>query len=300
MTNHTSGLRRNTVMVAVASLLGAASLASAAAPAVAATTAATEGPVDVIAAGSLEDTLAALGPAFTKATGDTLVPTTNGSTADATAIKGKTTRQDVFISAGAAGEASLMGKANGNWASWYAKFGTTPLLLGYDPKSKFAHDLLTMPWYKVVAMPGFLLGRTDPATDPKGALAVTALDDAAKAYKLPVLKTLATETSNVYTEDSLVGRLQAGQVDAGFFYGVEASAAKIKTVTMAPVHLTNPYMISILNGAAHPAEAAAFVAWLLGPGGSAILKSEGLSIVKPAVLTGPKFAVPASLRPLFS
>jgi molybdate/tungstate transport system substrate-binding protein len=283
-------------VVGVASLLGAASFASTAAPAMAATPAAVTGPVDVIAAGSLENTLAAAAPVFAKATGDTLVPTTNGSTADATAIKAKTTKQDVFISAGAAAEAFLMGKANGNWVSWYAQFGTTPLLLGYNPKSKFAHDLLTMPWYKVVAMPGFLLG----PTDPKGVLAVTALDEAAKAYNLPVLKKLATETSDIYTEDSLVGRLQAGQVDAGFFYGVEATASKIKTVNLGPLHLTNPYVLSILNGAAHPAQATAFVAWLLGPAGSAILKSEGLLIDKPAVLTGARSVVPAALRPLFS
>lgn len=300
MTKHTAIFRRNTAIVAIASLLGAAATVSTVAPAVAATPSASKGAVDVIAAGSLQDTLTALSARFAKATGYTLVPTTGGSTADATAIQGKTTKQDVFISAGAASEQSLEGAKHGSWISWYAQFGTTPLLLGYNPKSKFAHDLLTMPWYKVVAMKGFLIGRTDPATDPKGVLAVTALDDAAKTYNLPGLKTLATETSDVYTEDSLVGRLQAGQVDAGFFYGVEATAAKIKTVSLKPISLTNPYVISILNRAAHPAAAVAFVKWLLGARGAAIVKSEGLSIDKPAILSGSKSAVPTSLRSLVS
>ena len=300
MTNHTSFFRRNAIVVGIASLLGAAALASTVAPATAATASTSKGSVDVITAGSLQDTLTALATPFAKATGYTLVPTVGGSTGDATEIQGKTTKQDIFISAGGASEASLMGKKNGNWVSWYAQFGTTPLLLGYNPKSKFAHDLLTMPWYKVVTMPGFLIGRTDPATDPKGVLADTALDDAAKTYNLPALKTLGTETSDVYTEQSLVGRLQAGQVDAGFFYGVEATAANLKTVTLGPIKLTSPYMITILNHAAHPAAATAFVKWLLGSSGATILKSEGLSLDKPAMLSGSKSAVPSSLRSLVS
>ena len=32
----------------------------------------------------------------------------------------------------------LEGAANGNWVSWYALFATSPLVLGYNPKSKFA------------------------------------------------------------------------------------------------------------------------------------------------------------------
>lgn len=287
-------------MVGIASLLGLATLVSTVTPAFAETSSTSKGSVDVIAAGSLQDTLTALAPAFKKATGYTLVPTTGGSTGDATEIKGKTTKQDVFISAGAASEAALVGKKNGSWVSWYAQIGTTPLLLGYNPKSKFAHDLLTMPWYKVVTMPGFLIGRTDPATDPKGVLADTALNDAATADNLPALKTLGTENSDVYSETSLVGRLQAGQIDAGFFYGVEATAANIKTVTLGTTHLTAPYQIAILNKAAHQAGAKAFVKWLLGSGGSTILKSEGLSLDKPAILTGPKSAVPVSLRSLVS
>ena len=69
--------------------------------------------------------------------------------------------------------------------SWYAKFGSSPLVLGYNPNSTFAQALRTKPWYEVIDQPGFLIGRTDPATDPKGVLAVTALDQAATAHNLP-------------------------------------------------------------------------------------------------------------------
>ena len=134
------------------------------------------GPVDVLYAGSLVDLMqSAIGPKFDDATGYAFAGFSAGSTALAAEIKGGTEVGDVFVSAGTQADASLEGAANGSWVSWYANFGKTELLLAYNPASSFAHDLETMPWYKVVTLPGFLLGRTDPAIDPKGVLTVDAL-----------------------------------------------------------------------------------------------------------------------------
>lgn len=255
-----------------------------------------KGQVSVFYAGSLVATMTKLAPAFDKATGYTFVGLPGGSSALAAQIKGKTQRADVFLSAGTATNQTLMGTKNGNWESWYVKFGTTPLLLGYSPKSSFAHDLKTQPWYKVVTKPGFLLGRTDPATDPKGVLAVRALDEAATTYHNPKLKAVTTSTTGVFPEETLVGRLQAGQLDAGFFYGVEAKAAHLKTVTLGSVHLMSPYTITVVNGSPNRQGAIAFIAFLLGNKGTAILRNEGLSLMKPGKLTGSRAAVPAALK----
>lgn len=254
------------------------------------------GPVDVLYAGSLVATMAKIAPAFRSATGYTFNGFSAGSTALASEIKGKTQKADVFISAGTATNASLEGAKNGGWESWYAQFGTTPLLLGYNPKSKFARDLKTEPWYKVVDLPGFRLGRTDPAVDPKGVLAVTALDEAAMTDHEPALKKLTTETAGVFPEETLVGRLQAGQLDAGFFYGVEASAANITTVGLGAIKLTSPYTITVVNRAPHASGAAAFVAFLLGPKGAAILRKEGLTLDSPPIFSGARSAVPSALK----
>ena len=258
------------------------------------------GPVDVLYAGSLVDTMNLLGPAFQKATGYTFDGFSAGSTALATEIQGKTQKADVFVSAGTKAPASLEGSKNGDWVSWYAQFGTTPLYIGYNPKSKFAHDFKTEPWYKVITLPGFRLGRTDPAVDPKGVLAVTALDEAATKYKIPALKALATEMSDVFPEETMVGRLQAGQLDAAFFYEVEATAADIPTVTLGAIKLTNPYVVTVVNRAPHEAAAVAFVDYLLGPKAAAILRREGLTVDSPAILFGPRSAVPSALRSLVS
>ncbi len=145
------------------------------------------------------------------------------------------------------------------------------MVLGYNPSSKFAQALKSKPWYEVVSEPGFHIGRTDPTTDPKGVLADDALNQAAKKHHLPVLHTLGTETSDVFPETSLVGELQAGQLDAGFFYGVEAAAANIKTVPLTGTSLAGDYTITILNKAPHEAAAVAFVNFLAGKAGRKIL-----------------------------
>ncbi len=253
------------------------------------------GPVDVLYAGSLVDLMTKdIGPGFHAATGYTFVGTSGDSGSLANEIRGKTIVGDVFISANPSKNVSLEGASNGNWVSWYALFATSPLVLGYNPNSKFAQDLKTEPWYQVLAKPGILVGRTDPATDPKGVLTVTALQDAAKTYNLPALDALATESANVYPENTLVGRLQAGQLDVGFFYGVEAAAANIATVPLTGVPtLHAEYTVTVLNNAPHMSGANAFVEYLLGPEGSAALTKAGMTLMKPVSVSG---TPPASLQ----
>ena len=145
------------------------------------------GPVDVLSAGSLQDLMQdQIGPG---------VPPSDGIYAQRrlhgirlhwpAASRAGTLQGDVFISASPAVNASLEGSSNGNWVSWYAQFASSPLVLGYNPNSKFAQALKSKPWYEVISEPGFRLGRTDPATDPKGVLADDALDQAATEVQPP-------------------------------------------------------------------------------------------------------------------
>ena len=257
------------------------------------------GPVNVLYAGSLVDLMEKqLGPAFDAATGYTFTGFSGGSSALATQITGKVHAGDVFISASPSVNTTLEGAANGNWVSWYATYSSSPLVIGYNPNSKFAADLKSKPWYQVVTEPGFLLGSTDPATDPKGKLAVQALTAAATAENEPALKALAASTANVYPEETLVGRLQAGQLDAGFFYSSEATAANIATVPLTGQALKATYTVTVLNQAPHEAGAEAFVAYLLGPAGQAVLKKDGFDLTTPPTVSGT--GVPASLTSVLS
>ena len=250
--------------------------------------AAGSGPVDVLYAGSLLDLMQnQIAPAFHRATGYTVVGIANGSTALAAEIKGGTEVADVFVSASPKVNRELEGAANGNWISSYRVIGRSPLVLGYNPSSTFAAALRTTPWYDVVGRHGFLLGRTDPSSDPKGVLAVTALREAARHYDRPALAALATSRSNVFTETSLVGELDAGQLDAGFFYAVEASAAHLKTVALVGTHLAGTYTAAVVNRAPHRAAARAFVAFLLSAQGRAILRSHGITPTVASTTTAP-------------
>lgn len=256
------------------------------------------GPVDVLYAGSLVTLMnKSISPGFQSATGYTFAGVSGDSGSLANEIKGRTQQGDVFISASAAKDELLEGPANGDWVSWYATFATSNLVLGYNPHSRFAADLRSKPWYQVITEPGFLLGRTDPATDPKGALTVTALNDAASADGAST-RAIESSTSNVFPETTLVGRLQAGQLDAGFFYAVEAASAGLRTIPLTGVPtLAAKYTVTVLNNAPHPAGAAAFVRYLLGAAAKQALNGEGLTVQSPATVSG---TAPADLQAVLS
>ena len=280
---------------------GTSSTAAAGSPSAAASSASPtgSGPVNVLYAGSLVDLMQKqVGPAFQTATGYSVSGISAGSKDLAAEIKGKVHQGDVFISASPKVNATLEGASNGSWVSWYGTFATSALVIGYNPKSKFAIDLKTMPWYKAITEPGLKLGFTDPATDPKGVLAVEAMTSTATKQKLPALKALSADKSDIFPEETLVGRLQSGQLDAGFFYTAEATAASIPTVPLTGEALKASYTITILSKAPHEAGAEAFVTYLLGSGGQAALKQDGFDLVSPPKVTGS--GVPSALQSVLS
>jgi molybdate/tungstate transport system substrate-binding protein len=256
------------------------------------------GDVDVFSAGSLDTLMTkSVGPAFHAATGYTLVDTSHGSGTLEADIKDKVAVADVFVSASPTDIAGLMGSSNGNWVSWYGDFAASPEVLGYYPKSKFAKDLKTMPWYKVITLPGFRLGRTNPSQDPGGVLAAEALNETAAAQHLPALKTLATETSDEYQENPEEADIQTGQLDAAFMYEADANSQGSPYVKLTGTNLAGQYTIALIKGAPHLAAAEAFIKFLLGPTGQAEMRADNFEIVSPAKLTGS--GVPSSLASLF-
>jgi molybdate/tungstate transport system substrate-binding protein len=169
------------------------------------------------------------------------------------------------------------------------------VVLGYNPNSKFASQIKSEPWYKAITTPGLKLGFTDPATDPKGKLVAEALTDTAKSQNLPALTTIENDKSDVFPEETLVARLQSGQLDAAFFYTAEAVPAKIATVPLTgETDLKATYTISTLKGAPNEAGAEAFVAYMLGSSTQAVLKEDGFDLITPPKVTGT--GVPATVQ----
>ena len=261
------------------------------------------GKVNVLYAGSLVNLMEhGVGPAFDKASGDTFQGYAGGSSGLANQIKGKLRRGDVFVSASPKVNDSLIGAANGDWVSWYIAFAQSPLVIGYNASSKFAADLKSKPWYQVLMEPGIKIGRTDPKLDPKGALTVTLMKQAAAFYQSPGLSEkiigAPDNPAQVLPEETLVGRLQSGQLDVGFFYSTESADAKIPVITL-PADITPKaiYTATILHNAPNADGADKFVAFLLGSAGQKVMKEHGLAAQK-LTLTGDTAVVPKDLQAL--
>jgi molybdate/tungstate transport system substrate-binding protein len=259
------------------------------------------GTVAVLYAGSLVNLMEhGVGPAFDKLVHGRFQGYAGGSNLLANEIKGKLRQGDVFISANPGVNNDLMGPANGNWVTWYVTFAQSPLVIGYNPSSRFAADLKTKPWYEEVRQQGIRIGRTDPKLDPKGKLTIDLLQKAAQLHKLPNLSRqvlgAAENPDQVFPEENLVGRLQSGQLDVGFFYSTETADLKIPAIKLPPeTTLSAHYTATMLRDAPNPAGAAQFINFLLGADGRKLMQQHGLDLVTPSI-NGDAGSVPDPVR----
>jgi molybdate/tungstate transport system substrate-binding protein len=259
--------------------------------------------VHVFYAGSLVNLMErSIGPAFEQNSGDRFQGYAGGSNKVANEIKGKLRRGDVFISANPKINDLLTGQANGDWVKWYIAFAESPLVLGYSPSSRFVNDLKNKTWYEVLAEPGLKLGRTDPKLDPKGALTIELLKHAEAFYSRPGLTEqiigAPDNPAQVLPEESLVGRLQSGQLDVGFFYSTETLETKIPAIKLPDeIAPKARYTVAILRDAPNPTGATRFLSFLLGSQGRDLLEQRGLELLKPS-LTGDAKAVPPEISSL--
>lgn len=261
------------------------------------------GDVNVLYAGSLVDLMEShIGPAFERASGDHFRGYAGGSKLLANEIRGRLRRADVFVSAAPRVDRLLMGRRHGDWVAWYITFAQSPLVIGYNPSSRFAAAFHTRPWYRVLQAKGLRLGRTDPKLDPKGALTVKLLRRAEAYYRIPGLarEVLGTpeNPAQVLPEETVVGRLQSGQLDAGIFYSTETSEAHIPTIRLPPAITPEAvYTITIVRNAPDPRAAEAFVSFLLGPRGRRLMREHGLA-VRAFTVAGETRSMPAAIRTL--
>ena len=294
-----------------------------------------KGNVSVLYAGSLVNLMEKkVGPAFTRTTGYSYAGEGKGSSALANEIKGHLRSPDIFISASAAVDKSLMGSANGNYVSWYATFTRTEMVIGYSPQSKFAADFQaaangTKSWYSVLQEPGIRIGRTDPALDPKGISTIILIELAEQYYHQTGLATKILggndNTSQIFPEEELTARLGSGQLDAGFFYLNEVKDQNLPYITLPDqINLSDPnlntayaqasytdqkihkksvgaaiaYTITIPSTSKNMAGAIAFANFLLSSQGQTILMGDGLLQTNP-VLFGDSTKVPTQLKLYF-
>ena len=290
-------------------------------------------PVRVLYAASLvslvEDGLA---PGFAAETGLRLEGRPGGSVALAHLILDRLETPDVFISADPDVNRLLQQPGPGPRASWFFTLARTTMVIAYNPKSSFAPALREAatgrrPWYQVLASPGLRLGRTDPELDPKGYRTLLVFRLAERYYHQPGLEerilVSPENPSQIFPEEELVGRLEAGQLDAGVFYLIEATEHQLPYVVLPDaINLGNPamarayaqvtvesspgavrrgspilYTVTILSTARNFEGAVGFIQYLYGPVGQAIWQAHGLLPVR-ILVGGDAQGVPPALRPL--
>ncbi len=129
--------------------------------------------VRVYHAGSLDAAVSDLGPDFTATTGYVLAHVRGPSGALADQIRNDEIQPDVFMSADADVNDTLMGPSNGNHVSWYALIARQRMVLLYSSTSRFTSAFAAIATGgqgldAVLNSPGLRLVRDDPTNDPAG------------------------------------------------------------------------------------------------------------------------------------
>ncbi|MHB1667684.1 MAG: extracellular solute-binding protein [Thiomonas sp.] len=232
-------------------------------------------------------------------------------------IAAKQINPDVFVSI-TPGPIEILQKAG--LIGTAVPVASTQMVIAYSDKSRFAKDFEAaaagkMPWYEVLEKPGVKFGRTDPATDPQGRNIVFTMLLAEKYYKQPGLadKILGGVQNHqqIFTEPSLLSRLEAGQLDATSGYLSAVISHKLPYIKLPEqINLSDPTQIAdwyskvrfsiklpngktdnlstqplvfyaaVLNNAPNPKAGEAFVKLMTSAAGQKMFKDYGYSAPK--------------------
>jgi molybdate/tungstate transport system substrate-binding protein len=268
-----------------------------------------DGTITVAYAGSMGVVMdKGIGPAFTAQTGTAFHGVGQAALGLAHLIAAKSINPDVFVSVS---PAPIKVVEAAGLAGGAAPIASTQIVLAYSPASQFAGQFAKAKgadWVSVLESPGLRFGRTDPNTDPQGQYVLYTLQLAGALYHQPDLAAKIAGADNnkseIFAEPSLLARLQEGQIDATLGYESAVISQKLPYVTLpAAVNFSDPklakdyakasltvtakgvtktvhpgllvFYATVLNNAANPQAAAAFVKFLESPQGQAILLRYG-------------------------
>ncbi len=201
-------------------------------------------------------------------------------------------------------------------ADWNIKFAANEMTLVYHKASRRADEINRDNWPEILADKTVIFGRSDPNADPCGYRAVLTMKLAGNYYQNPAIpETLLKKDLNYIRpkETDLLGLLESHSIDYIFLYrsvaqqhgleylllpdeinlkkdeltgayaqaSVEISGNKPgETVTKTGAPMV--YGITIPKNAGNPKAAMAFVDFILGPEGTAIMERSGQPTVGPS------------------
>ena len=214
-------------------------------------------------------------------------------------------------------------------ATWYVRFAENRIVLAYTDRSRFAAEIDSTNWWKVLQRPGLEIGRSNPDLDPSGYRTLMVFQLAERLYAQPGLAAALERSADPRNmrpkEIELVALLESGDLDYAWFYESMARASGVRHVQLpATIDLSSVdhrdsygqatvrvigatasdtvvmrgapirYAFSIPLQAAHAALGERFAAYLLSADGKRVLGSQFLATLPApdAVGTG----VPASVQ----
>lgn len=286
------------------------------------------GKANVAYAGSLEEVNdQVIGPDFSHTTGYQYVGQGGGSFGMAQKLASHTINANVFESVGYAPIQILEPK----FTRWAVSFASSPLVIAFNPKSRYGPELTAIQHgkkpltdlFRLIESPGFRLGRTNPGTDPQGQAFYMMVELAERRFHLPsdtTEKVLGAPDNphQVYSEEGILTLLQSGSLDAASAFLSEAEQRHLdyiplpRTLNFADpsenawyhqASVTTPsgvvhgsaLTIDITTvGKATPA-AQSFIHFVLSPRGRTLMQKVGYTTF-PAHLYGTRSAVPKKIR----
>jgi len=201
------------------------------------------------------------------------------------------------------------------YTDWNIKFANNEIALVHTETSKYANEMTKENWHKILLKDDVVLGRADPNADPCGYRSVFTMQLAEKHYGETGLSELLLNKKQTHIrpkEVDLLALLESKSIDYIFLYRSVAeqhnlpyfrlpnevnlgddsladyyktSSVKVKgkqpgeeiTIEALPII----YGITILKEAPHKKTSLAFVSFLLGQEGKAIIEKNGQGAVAP-------------------
>ncbi len=218
-------------------------------------------------------------------------------------------------------------------ADWNIEFARNTMVIAYTDRAAYADEITPDNWYEVLTRPGVIYGHSDPDVDPCGYRTLMVWQLAEKHYRIPGLYQKLEDNcppGNVRPKSvELIALLQSGDMDYAFEYRSVAVQHGLKFIELpdeinlsraeyadfyaqAQVILSGKapgttitkigkpivYGVTIPKNAPHPALAAEFVAFVIGPQGQEILSELGQPPIVPAVAERGWDKMPQELRAL--
>ncbi len=219
-----------------------------------------------------------------------------------------------------------------DFAEWNIRFARNKMVIAYTGNSKYGDEINGENWHEVLLREGVIYGHSDPNADPCGYRTLLVWQLAEKHYGIPGLYEKLDKhcpPENVRPKETdLIALLQSGDMDYAFEYQSVAVQHGLKFVELpdeinlsqlkfadlyaqAQVELSGKepgttiimkgkpivYGLTIPKNAPHPELAIAFVRFLLGPEGQAIMRDSGQPPIVPAT-TDDISKTPAELKEL--